>query len=485
MHIVDAADVLLLHGDGQAFHRVLKLRYFAFGASQPLFQYALVVGNRLHSFGKSRHIAVQPIHILLEIGCFLCKFIGRNIGSKHDFAALQIPIRRAVLRLDNTCLDNVRHQRAGSDEVCNDLTVRRDGGFVGAVVAVTGKSQAAHIPPPDIHGFVNGGSVQNEQLIGLSVFLAGVDDHIAAALTGDKPGGLADGGLEQLWKASYRGFHLINRGLHLGDGGDHAGLALTEGNALVPLGEGVVHGFNDHSRHTDTQKRVPDGDGIAEIDLLQECRILRLFPERLKGHLHRRDGRTQRICFDVAVGFRSEGFLGHNSVKLVGEIHDERFRPDDLRGHNGERDLRQRDHHFGVRAFRRVYGIREQCGIHAAVVLVLLQGGEVLAVFNDHAGLLPTVRMELYREVVPLKLAVPFGEHGAFRTAEAGTDAFRLRDGKRLCIRVVRPAREACISGKELREDKLRRTALRRKRHHRNIGEVIRDVLTVDGDDAV
>ena len=230
---------------------------------------------------------------------------------------------------------------------------------------------------------------------------------------------------------------------------------------------------------------MPNGDGIAEVDPLQECRILRLFPERLKGHLHRRDGRSQRIGLDVAVGFGSEGFLGHNSVKLVGEIHDERFRPDDLRSHNGERDLRQRDYRFDVRAFRGVHGIREQCGIHSAVVFVLLQCGEVLSVFNDHAGFLPTVRMELYREVVPLKFAVPFGEHGAFRTSEAGTDAFRLRDGKRLCIRVVRPAREACISGKELRENELRRAALGRKRQHRHIGEVIGDVLTVDGDDTV
>lgn len=65
---------------------------------------------------------------------------------------------------------------------------------------------------------------------------------------------------------------------------------------------------------------MPDGDGIAEVDPLQECRILRLFPERFKGHLHRGDGRSQRIGFDVAVGFGSEGFLGHNSVKLVGEM---------------------------------------------------------------------------------------------------------------------------------------------------------------------
>ena len=230
---------------------------------------------------------------------------------------------------------------------------------------------------------------------------------------------------------------------------------------------------------------MPDGDGIAEVDPLQECRILRLFPERLKGHLHRRDGRSQRIGFDVAVGFGPEGFLGHNSVKLVGEIHDERFRPDDLRGHNGERYLRQRDHRFGVRAFRGVHGIREQCGIYAAVVLVLLHGGEVLAVFNDHSGLLPTVRMELHREVVPFKLTIPFGEHGAFRAAEAGSDAFRLRDGKRLCIRVIRPTREACISGKQLRENELRRATLGRKRQHRHIGKVIGDVLTVDGDDAV
>ncbi len=166
-----------------------------------------------------------------------------------------------------------------------------------------GKAQAAHIPPPDIDGFVNGWSVQNEQLVGLPAFAVCVNNHIAAALAGDKPGCLADGGLEQLWKASHRGFHLINRGLHLGDGGDHTGFALTERNALVPLGEGVVHGFNDHSRYADTQQRVPDGDGIAEVDPLQECRILRLFPERLKGHLHRGDSRSQRICLDVTVCF--------------------------------------------------------------------------------------------------------------------------------------------------------------------------------------
>ena len=113
------------------------------------------------------------------------------------------------------------------------------------------------------------------------------------------------------------------------------------------------------------------------------------------------------------------------------------------------------------------------------------QSGEVLAIFNDHTGLLSSVGMELYREVVPLKLAVPFGEHGTFRAAKAGSDTFRLRSRERLCIRIVRPAREACISGKKLREDELRRAALGRKRQHRHIGKVIRNVLTVDRDDAV
>ena len=93
--------------------------------------------------------------------------------------------------------------------------------------------------------------------------------------------------------------------------------------------------------------------------------------------------------------------------------------------------------------------------------------------------------MELHREVVPFKLTIPFGEHGAFRAAEAGSDAFRLRDGKRLCIRVIRPTREACISGKELRENELWRAALRRKRQHGNIGKVIGNVLPINGDDAV
>ena len=231
---------------------------------------------------------------------------------------------------------------------------------------------------------------------------------------------------------------------------------------------------------------MPNGDGIAEVDPLQQCRILRLFPERLKGHLHRGDSRSQRIGLDVAVGLCPERFLRDSRIsKLVGEIHDERFCPDDLRGHNGERDLRQRDHRFDVRSFRGVYGIREQCGIYTAVVLVLLHGGEVLAVFNDHSGLLPTVRMELHREVVPFKLTIPFGEHGAFRAAETGSDAFRLRDGKCLCIRVVRPTREACISCKKLRENELRRTAFGCKWHNGNIGKVIGDVLTVDGDDTV
>ena len=135
----------------------------------------------VHLGGKQRfYIAVledvpvgrdddEPEHFLLLDGsnavADLGDLLAGGVGSKHDFAALQIPIRRAVLRLDNTCLDNVRHQRAGSDEVRYDLTVCRDGSFIGAVVAVMGKAQAAHIPTPDIYGFINGGSVQNEQLI--------------------------------------------------------------------------------------------------------------------------------------------------------------------------------------------------------------------------------------------------------------------------------------------------------------------------------
>ena len=230
---------------------------------------------------------------------------------------------------------------------------------------------------------------------------------------------------------------------------------------------------------------MPDGDGIAEVDPLQECRIPRLFPKRLEGYLHRGDSRSQRIYLDVTVCFCSEGFLGHISVKLVGEIHDERFCPDDLRGHNGKRYLRQCDYHFGVRAFRGVHGIREQCGVHTAAVLVLLQSGEVLTVFDDHACFLSAMGMELHRKVVPLKFAVPLREHRAFRAAETGTDAFRLLDGECFRIRVVRPAGKACISCKKLREDKLRRAAIGTERHHRHIGKVIGDVLTVDGDDAV
>ena len=93
--------------------------------------------------------------------------------------------------------------------------------------------------------------------------------------------------------------------------------------------------------------------------------------------------------------------------------------------------------------------------------------------------------VELHRKVVPLKFAVPLREHGAFRAAETSSDAFRLRDRECLCIRIVRPAGEACVSRQKLRKNQLRRAALGRKRQHRHIGEVIGDVLTVDGDDTV
>ena len=48
LHIVDAADVLLLHGDGQAFHRVLKLRYFT-NSSFKSGQYTVIEEVRITS----------------------------------------------------------------------------------------------------------------------------------------------------------------------------------------------------------------------------------------------------------------------------------------------------------------------------------------------------------------------------------------------------------------------------------------------------
>ncbi len=389
--------------------------------------------------------------------------------------------------MDNTCLDDVRHQTAGGDEVRNNLTVCRDCSFVGAVIAVFGKSQSTHIPPPDIHCIGNGRSVQNEQLVWLSIFAVCVYNHIAAALSGDKSGCLGDSGLQQLRKPADTAFDLFNRGLHLGDSGNHAGLALTERNRCISFSESVVYGLNHHSGNTHTERRMPDGDGIAEVDPFQQSRILRLFPQRLKGNRDCGNGSAQRICADIRIRLSSKLVLGdfRTALKFTGEVHYERFVTDNLRCHNGKRYLSQGDHCFGIRTFRCVYGIRQQCGINPAVVLVLLQGSEVLAVFNDHTCFLPTMGMELHREVVPLKLTIPFREHGTVRTAKAGSDAFRLRDGKRLCIRIVRPACESCIFCKQLRENKLWRLAIRRERKHRHIGEVIRDVLTVDADDSV
>ena len=293
--------------------------------------------------------------------------------------------------------------------------------------------------------------------------------------------------MEQLRKAPNCGFNLADRGLHLRDGGDHAGLALTEGNAYISLGKGVIYGLNDHSGHADAKRGVPDGDGIAELDPFQQSRIFRLFPQRLKRHRDRGNGRAQRICADIRIRLGSKLVLcdSRAALKFAGEIHDERFRPDDLRSDDRQCHLCQRDHRFGVRAILSVNGIWQQSRVDTAVVLVLLQSSEVFAVFNDHAGFLPAMGMELDREVVPFKLAVPLREHGAVCAAETGADTFRLCDRKCLCIRVVRPARESCISGKELQEDELRRLALGRKRQHRHIGKVIRNVLTVDGYDAV
>lgn len=93
--------------------------------------------------------------------------------------------------------------------------------------------------------------------------------------------------------------------------------------------------------------------------------------------------------------------------------------------------------------------------------------------------------MKFDREIVPFKLAVPFGKHRAFRTAETGTDTFRLCNRERFCLRIIRPPCKAAVPGKKLIQNKLRRAARRGKRHHRDIGKVVADMLTVNAHNTV
>ncbi len=59
------------------------------------------------------------------------------------------------------------------------------------------------------------------------------------------------------------------------------------------------------------------------------------------------------------------------------------------------------------------------------------RGCEVLSVFNDHAGFLTTVRMELYREVVPLEYTVSLLGHFAGDGVRQHADT---ESGKVCCI---------------------------------------------------
>ena len=210
----------------------------------------------------SRGIAIQAVDLV--------KNYGTGSNMVHALRGVNVSFERgkftAIMGPSGSGKSTLMHTLAGLDSATSGHIL-----FGGADLTRMDDKQLTLLRRHKI-GFI----FQSFNL--LPMFTAEQNILMPLTLAGDKPGGFTDGGLEQLWKASHRGLHLINRGLNLGDGGDHAGLALTEENALVPLGEGVVYGFDDHSRHADTQKRVPDGDGIAEVDPLQESRILRLFP---------------------------------------------------------------------------------------------------------------------------------------------------------------------------------------------------------------
>ncbi len=61
-YIVDASGKLLLHGNGQALHRLLQLGYLLLHFQHLLLFAENGVSQRLHGFGHAGHIAVQTIH---------------------------------------------------------------------------------------------------------------------------------------------------------------------------------------------------------------------------------------------------------------------------------------------------------------------------------------------------------------------------------------------------------------------------------------
>ena len=307
--------------------------------------------------------------------------------------------------------------------------------------------------------------------------------HIAAGLTGDAVGGVLDGGVHQRREMTGLLRRFLRAGLRVRDVVQQIGLAAAQGDGHIFLRQGVVNRGDDLGLGGDAQGGMPDGHSVAEGHPLQHSGIFRLLPQRLEGNRQGGDFHTQGIVLQIGLRLGAESILcdGFFLSKAVGEIPDEGLALTQSGVRNGKQHLGEGDHRF-TSVIGGNHRVRQQVGVDLGDVAVVLQFGEVFAVLDHHAGVLPTALVVDDIEIVPLIFAAPQIQKGTGHAAQTGADTLGLCHGEGLFFRVVRLTGEV-VGGGSILEDTLHgqrgRNTLAGPGQRGNAGEIIGDVLGI------
>ena len=237
------------------------------------------------------------------------------------FSRINIPIGRTVLGRNDTRLYDVRHQGAGGDKVSYNCAIRRDCGFVGTVVAFLGKTKSAHVPTPNIHGFINRRCIHYKQFVRIAVFIA-VENNISTALTRDKVRGFLNCVAHKSGQSVNLDGSIFHGILRFGNRIQKCTFCRAERNRHILFSKGVINRSDNLCGCGHTKKSMLNRYSVTKRNSFKKSRVFRLFPQWFKGNLNRGVLNTQRIILKVGLCLLAQSLLGELFVrfKSIGEI---------------------------------------------------------------------------------------------------------------------------------------------------------------------
>ena len=234
---------------------------------------------------------------------------------------------------------------------------------------------------------------------------------------------------------------------------------------------------------------MPDGNGVAQRNMLEDGCIFRLFPKRFKsdgqcGRFH-----TERIVLQIFYGTLTEHLLRYCGTvgKGIREIPDQCFSPCRILRNNREQLFPECNHGFCAVLGGR-YRIGEKIRVNFTGIRIVFQFCQVFSVFDDNACIDSASSVMDDPVIVPFELTAPKIHQRAFRTAEHSSQTFRSVHRERFRFRIIgaegKTVRNRCIF-KFLFNGKLRGSRCTASERCRNAGQVIGDMLCVYGNNSV